>query len=114
MVNYDPQILQTFAERLYARARSIAFAWTLLLAIIGLAGGIVLGAATENLVALLIFSIFFSVVGGAAGYLIGSARAFTLKLQAQVALCQVCIEQNTRTTAHNTMPGLASPPQLPR
>lgn len=32
----------------------------------------------------------------ALGFLIGQERAFRLKLQAQIALCQVRIEENTR------------------
>ena len=36
------------------------------------------------------------VLGGAIGYVWETQRAFILKLQAQTALCQVKIEENTR------------------
>jgi hypothetical protein len=39
-------------------------------------------------------------VGGVIGYFIGTERAFVLRLQAQIALCQVQIERNTRSSAH--------------
>jgi hypothetical protein len=40
-----------------------------------------------------------AILGGAMGYAIGTEKAFTLRLQAQVALCQVQIEANTRAQA---------------
>ena len=37
------------------------------------------------------------VLGFIAGYMIGTARAFMLRVQAQMALCQKQIEENTRS-----------------
>lgn len=47
------------------------------------AGGFVVGAA----------------IGGAIGYFLGSLKANGLRLEAQLALCQVAIEKNTRSGA---------------
>lgn len=41
--------------------------------------------------------LFLTVIGGIVlGALVGNSRAFALRLQAQTALCQVQIEENTR------------------
>jgi hypothetical protein len=112
MVQYDPRIVQTFAEKLYARARSIVFAWTLLLGLLGIAGGVVLGAVTANPLITLALAVLFCIVCATLGFMIGNARAFVLRLQAQVALCQVCIEYNTRVAANNCATE-SSPPPLP-
>lgn len=43
-----------------------------------------------------LFAALGAVVAGLIGYAIGTEKAFQLKLQAQTALCQVKIEENTR------------------
>jgi hypothetical protein len=43
--------------------------------------------------------------------LVGSNRAFALRLMAQTALCQMQIERNTRPAA---IMGRAQPPPIPR
>jgi len=93
VTKYDPAIIQTFADRLYSQARAIAVIAALLGAIIGSVGGKALGAAVDadNGGALL-----GTLLLGAAGFAVGQARAFSLRLQAQTALCQVQIEVNTR------------------
>jgi len=95
MVKYDPNIIQQFADRLYSRARSVVIAWTLLGAIIGIAGGYMLPLVTDipRPIGIIGILIFF----GLLGYMIGTEWSFKLKLNAQVALCQVQIERNTRT-----------------
>ena len=67
-VEYDSTVIETFAAA--ALDRDLAF------------GGLFLGV----------------VLGLAAGLSFGRARAFKLKLEAQVALCQVQIERNTERT----------------
>ena len=47
-------------------------------------------------------------VGGALGVVVGSNRAFALRLMAQTALCQMQIERNTRPAAGDDGTGAAA------
>jgi sulfite exporter TauE/SafE len=95
MAQYDPQILQTFANKLYSRANGIIAAWTLIGVIAGGVGGVALESAIRTGNAAVIAA-GAAVLCGVLGFAIGSSRAFLLKLQAQQALCQRQIELNTR------------------
>src|SRR5437868_5003576 len=85
---YDPSVIHHFAERLYDRA-------VIVQAVYLFGGGLLGGAAGYSL-----RGMFGAVVGvvvlGAIGAFIGSSQAFWLRLQAQTALCQAQIEENTR------------------
>ncbi|WP_394790347.1 hypothetical protein [Rhodoferax sp.] len=93
-VEYDPAIINKFAGNLYARAGRIVAAFVFIGLVVGVIGGASLsaymgidrGSATG----------LGAIVGGLFGYSIGSGIAFKLRLQAQIALCQVAIEKNTR------------------
>ena len=88
-VTYDGAVIQEFASRLYSRANSIIVTFTVVgLIICGVAGA---AALHGNGIAALIAA----AIGAALGFSIGQERAFKLKLEAQVALCQVQIEKNT-------------------
>ena len=87
-VKYDPRIIGTFAEALYSRANWIVFIWTV---IGGLGGALVLGLYLAKVGALIGLA-----VGGLMGFFEGQSRSFLLRLQAQLALCAVQIEINTR------------------
>jgi len=103
---YNPDVLQQYANRLYSRANGIMVAFTLLSLGIGGIGGGVLGLASSgdlsaaapnfdsNMVPILLAVGAFA--GVVVGFILGSGKAFTLKLQAQQALCQRQIELNTR------------------
>jgi len=95
MAEYDPQIVQKFADRLYSQAAGIIG----LSAVLGFLIGTVAGGAVGNATAkqgtgtyILIGGIIATLIG----WLIGRERAFHLKLEAQRALCQLQIEKNTR------------------
>ena len=105
-LKYDPEIIQMEAEYLYACADYIERFKKLVGTAAGAGVGLVLGAG----VGLVLGAGFGPLVGagGLVGLLAGGWRgarlgkrlaagqAFELKLQAQTALCQVKIEQNTR------------------
>jgi F0F1-type ATP synthase assembly protein I len=94
MVKYDASIIQQFADRLYKRASSIVASLT----VIGILFGFGIGYALDYAYDLgTIGLIVGAALGAIIGFAIGQERAFVLKLQAQVALCQVQIEQNTRS-----------------
>lgn len=96
VVEYDPKVLQEFAEKLYSRARglalSYAFRWFVLGAIVGaLAMYFVARGMNPGVGALAV-----GIVAGIMGYSAGWAKAFELRLEAQRALCALQTEINTR------------------
>jgi len=99
-INYDPKIIQEFARRLYKQAASIIVTATIVGAVFGaIIGGIIVNATSlhrdmDPTVGILIGAAFF----GLFGFSVGRERAFKLKLQAQIALCQVKIEENTQSS----------------
>lgn len=85
---YDPSVIQEFADRLYSKAGSIIRSYTILgIILLGFAG-----LATGNP----ILGAVGAVIGGIIGYSMGKEKAFAHKLQAQTALCQVQTEVNSR------------------
>ncbi len=95
MVEYDVELIKEFSRRLYAQSK----ATTMRHFFIGIFFGvIVFGAISDALLAsfdALIIAIG-AMIGGVMGYGSGQNRSFELKMQAQQALCQVRIEENTR------------------
>jgi len=109
MVAYDPAVIQKFVDRLYRRARTVILTSTI--------GGILFGGfigffvvlffdqqtvkvpnrfSLDELGAELVACLIGAVLFGLIGFLAGRERAFLLRLQAQAALCQIKIEENTR------------------
>lgn len=94
-VTYNENVILIFAERLYRRAASTVIAYALLGALAG--AGIAFAAKTPDLIKGFAFAM--GVVSAVIGGMIGSERAFAMRLLAQQALCQVQIELNTRGEA---------------
>lgn len=86
-MQYDPKIIEQFAENLYARAKSIIITYTVMGMILGAVGGTALLPVIGTGIGAVLF--------GAIGFSLGRDKAFHLKLEAQIALCQVKIERNT-------------------
>ena len=95
-VKYDADVIVTFAARLYKQAGSIVASYTFLGALLGLLVGGTAAAMLQRDDLMVAVAIVVALIAGAVGYVRGQERAFTLRLQAQTALCQVQIEQNTR------------------
>jgi hypothetical protein len=95
MVEYDEEIIKQYAQNLYAQSKTI----TMRHFFIGLfAGVIVFGGVCDALLSSydgLIISMG-AMVGGFMGYGSGQNRTMELRIQAQQALCQVKMEENTR------------------
>jgi hypothetical protein len=95
-VQYDPSVIYKFAERLYSRAATIAILYGILGLFIGAMAG---GGAASAMEATGAGAIVGALVGAGLGVAIGIEKGFTLRLQAQQALCQVKIEECVRYTA---------------
>lgn len=90
-IKYDPSVIRGFADELYRRANTIVIVNAAIFGLVGaLVGGVVKGVGVAIIAAL---------VAGGIGYYLGLQKAFLLKLQAQTALCQVKIEENTGKVA---------------
>jgi hypothetical protein len=108
--DYDPSILQQYADQLYKEAKWIVF-WMvfrygfvfLVIGFFVVVGISLLPLANAALANTFSPGFFFGVllcltaVGVFAGIAAGRQKAFNLKLQAQQLLCQRKIELNTRT-----------------
>jgi len=94
--NYDPGVIEEFAARLYARAKTIMLVYGVIGFLTGIliAGGLSVKAGREESNGVLL--ILAVAIPTLIGVLVGKARGFVLRLQAQQALCQVAIEKNTR------------------
>ena len=91
-VRYDAAIIEQMAKRLLDRASMLVGFYTVLGIILGLLllAGVsseFAGGTTIGWLGLILFA--------AIGYAIGNGRAFSLRLQAHLLLCQVNIERNT-------------------
>jgi hypothetical protein len=101
-MKFDSTIIESFARRLYARASWVVLRYWFLYTMVG---GI--AAATcyyylpaqvaQNLGAFIVLGTL--VCFGLVGIAVGNEKAFHLRLQAQMALCQIQIERNTRAAA---------------
>jgi len=92
MVEYNQNIILEFADRLYNKANTIIATYAIGCAIIGLFLGYKSSYGGKAIEA----AIIGGAILGTIGYYLGTEKAFSLKLQAQTALCQAKIEENTR------------------
>jgi predicted lipid-binding transport protein (Tim44 family) len=98
---YDSTIIQTFADRLYSQADGVVIICAVIGILVGLGSGYGVGGVVGAIVG--------SVIIGALGFVIGLSIAFQLKLKAQILLCQMQIEKNTRQTVEHTSAAISSP-----
>lgn len=104
-VAYDENVILDFADDLYRRAASLVVGHTVLGVVLGGLIGAAGSVATTNLSGVGVALV--AVLGGVLGFAAGRSRAFSLKLAAQTALCQVRIERNTRARGTDLAPPFA-------
>jgi uncharacterized membrane protein len=90
MVHYDAAIIQSYAEALYSRADTIKAGYAIVFGILGVIAGSVFGGSGS--------AVMGGLIACAIGYAVGEQKGFVLKLEAQLALCQVEIERHGRTS----------------
>lgn len=101
MAEYHPDVIQQFADRLYRHAATIVVLYTTVSFVGGsiLGGGIAFGFTRRGDLAdgsLVLMALAIGTIFGLMGFFRGRERGFLLRLQAQQALCQMKIEENTR------------------
>lgn len=104
MPEYDPRIIERHASKLYAKASAVVAGSAAVGGFVGAAFGAVpltsLGDAWPVPSAFGFATLLFGLIAGAVvGYVIGDARSFGYRLQAQSALCQIQLERNMAQTA---------------
>jgi hypothetical protein len=95
---YQPAVIYEYAQKLYDQAQSVITVSVIACIVMFGSLGLFIGNAANN--GILIFGLAGAVIGGVIGYTRAAAKAAELRLQAQLALCQVQIEQNTRPGAN--------------
>lgn len=93
-VAYNPSIIRSFANELYKQSSIIVLQHTISGVIVGSILGLIISSMLQIIV--LPLAVIGGIVGGFLGSILGNAKAFMLKLQAQLALCQVEIEKGIR------------------
>lgn len=100
MATYDPSVIGTMADRMYARASTQVLRSTVVGAVVGLILGYVAGVfASRQLHSddySLIIAAALGLLGGLEGFSMGRSTALVLRFQAQQALVMAEIERNTR------------------
>lgn len=92
---YDPHVIQRLADQLYKQAEGTIIIWTFVLLTIGASCGLSIAKVTLSS-ASIIYIIVGALIGALLGFVFGQSRAFSLRVQAQIALCQKQIEENSR------------------
>ena len=104
MVQYDPAVIKEFAERMYRRANRLAIGYAIrgfiLVASLGWFVFTLVNRGRLNSTDFILFGIA-GALGAVVGWPIGRERGFKLRLEAQLALCQLAIEGNTRASSAN-------------
>lgn len=102
-VVYDAVLTQSLANRLYSQARFVVVKYTVIGAV--LFSGIFYFAAFAVNSSSYIFGLAPTkslgvglLIGVVCGFILGQKKSYQLNLAAQLALCQVQIEKNTRTS----------------
>jgi hypothetical protein len=97
---YDPNVILLQANKLYTQAKTIA----VLYALLGLLIGPLLTAMTVAQIVkgdeLKLAAFLGGLLGALAGLAVGFSRGHMLRFHAQIALCQLQTEINTRSPTH--------------
>jgi hypothetical protein len=119
--DYDPSIIERAAERLYEKATAALLGSVVVGACLGAGfGAVPLTSLGENwpIPASFGFATMLagSIVGALVGYVIGDARAFGYRLQAQATLSQLQMVRNSAATAEalHALAAAGSPAPAPK
>jgi hypothetical protein len=97
---YNAALIRELAGRLETSASITVGVYTVMGGIVGVGGGALIGLALQSAG---VVALIGGVVGAVIGYFIGDARVVWLRLQAELALCQVAAEENSRAVRQATV-----------
>lgn len=97
MTTFKPEVIEKFADRMYARSAGVIMASTMIGVVVGYAVDPFIQTSLPSSVSAVLPSWGSALLFGILGALQGFERSALLKLQAQTALCQLQIERNTRS-----------------
>jgi NhaP-type Na+/H+ or K+/H+ antiporter len=100
MATYDPSVISSMADHMYARASRQVIRSTIVGAVLGVVLGYIAGVFAyrelhSNDYSLVIAGVL-ALLGGIEGFAVGRSAAHHLRFQAQQALVMAEIERNTR------------------
>jgi hypothetical protein len=109
-LNYEPRVIEAHAVRLNQRADSMGVTSAIIGAVIGgFFGAVPLTSLGDSwpIPSQFGFGTLLAgvLIGALTGYVIGDARAFGYRLQAQSSLCQLNLERNTAALLAGQYPG---------
>lgn len=100
---YDAALIQSLANRLYSQSRIVVINYTVIGAFLFSAIFYFAASPGRNFVDLFGLAPTKALgvgllIGVVLGFMLGQRKSYQLVMQAQIALCQLQIEKNTRTT----------------
>ena len=108
---FDPGAIEAFRRHVETRTATVTATYTVLGLVTGvLVMAMVFGHDTRDVPTAALSSVALGLLGGGLGYLVGSERAFVLRLQAQMTLFQAHIEANTERYSFEAAPTRINPP----
>jgi hypothetical protein len=100
MANYDPSVIGSMADHMYARASTQVVRYTVIGIVLGVVLGYIAGVFAYRQLHSddysLIIAAVLGLLGGIEGFAMGRSAALVLRFQAQQALVMAEIERNTR------------------
>ncbi len=105
---FDPRAIESFRRHIEARTTTIMATYTFLGVVLGVLVMAALFGRDGQYGA--VGSAALGLLGGGLGYILGSERAFLLRLQAQMTLFQAHIEANTERFSFEASPTRINPP----
>lgn len=100
MATYDPSVIASMADHMYARAATLVVRYTIVGTVLGLVLGYIAGVFAYRTLHSddysLIIAAVLGLLGGVEGFAMGRSSALALRFQAQQALVMAEIERNTR------------------
>lgn len=101
---YDPLVIRIYAKSLYDQALWIIIWHVVAGLFVGAVTGCLVAFALAMVMMMPMFGIAGAIVGLIMGIGLGNSKALILKLQAQLALCQVEIEKGIRELKEPAIP----------
>jgi hypothetical protein len=96
---YDAAVIQSLADRLYSQARTVVVKYTVIGAVLFSVIFYFAVSREHNFGLVPTKSLGVGLlIGVVLGFVLGQRKSYQLKLEAQLALCQLQIERNTRTS----------------